>query len=807
MMNPSSNDLLKPGKAAVRGWLLGAAIALVSTALVLAMGAPPLQGAQEGSVPASQGELAVVVTDAETGEPLSGVTVRLRSVGHGGITGRDGRANLEGLSARSYIIRAERLGYAPVETEVEVREGEVAEVALQMVRTPIELGGLVVTGTGRERGVGEVYRPTTSLSGTELQRSLSSNVPETLRSVPGFAVQYNGPGAASPSIRGMSGDRVLMLEDGHRTGDLYSTGSDHGVMVEPISAQRMEVVRGPAGLLYGSNALGGVVNVIRDDVPRRRPSTFTGTASTQFESVNSGVGGGVVASAPVGPLALRVEGTARRAGDTRTPAGTMERTDMEVYNLAAGASWVPGWGFVGAAVRFYDNVYGVPGEFDGELIPGGHPGGVDIEARRTTARFRAAYLEPFLGFFDSAELDGSVTNYIHDEIEGLIGGETVTGACFDQTSVDVNLIARHDHTLHEHNGTALRAEGAYGGSFQSRDLWAGCNSPGTRSADEWSVAVFGYEEFGFEPFRLQVGARFDHKRITPASTDSIRVRTQERRITKPVMARDFSAFSGSVATLWDFSPGWTLGASLARSFRNPAIEELYSDGPHLADFSFDIGSPDLDSEVGTGVDVFLRSARPDLSVEMAAYFNRVSGFIYYLQTGETVRVIREGAEPRVTPVFEARGDDAEFMGVEGRIQWEALRDVVVDVTASYTRAQRIEDSDPLPFIPPLNGSFDLRYEGQPLFGSMGIDFSGSQERVPRPVQIGDLSELPQEPTSGYGVVNAGLGWRHDAGGLSHTVTLQANNLMDRSYRDHLSRIKDIAPQPGRNLQLTYRVHF
>ncbi len=763
-----------------------------------------LQGVQ---VDDPRGSLAVTVTDVEDGGPLAGVTVRLRGQDRGAITDASGRVELTNLYVRSYTVRVERLGFAPVDEDVEVREGERTELQVTLARSPIHLGGLVVTGTGRERGVGEVYRPTTSLSGTELQRSLSSNVPETLRFVPGFAVQYNGPGAASPTIRGMSGDRVLMLEDGHRTGDLYSTASDHGVMVEPISAQRMEVVRGPAGLLYGSNALGGVVNVIRNDVPRTRPSSLTGTFSTQFESVNEGAGGGAVVSAPLGPLALRVEATARRAGDTRTPAGTMEQTEMEVYNLAAGASWVPEWGFIGAAARFYDNVYGVPGEFNGELIPGGHPGGVDIEARRTTARFRAAYLQPFFGFFDSAELDGSVTNYLHDEIEGIVGGREVIGARFDQTSIDANLIARHDHTLHEHNGTALRAEGAYGFSFKSRDLWAGGNSPGTRSAKEWAVSAFGYEEFGLEPFRLQVGARYDYQEITPASTDSIRVRTQERRITKPVTARSFGAFSGSISALWDFAPDWTLGASLARSFRNPAIEELYSDGPHLADFSFDIGSPDLEAEVGTGVDLFLRSSRPGLSVELATYYNRVADFIYYLQTGETVRVIRDGVPPRITPVFEARGDDAEFMGMEGRVQWEAVTNLVLDAGASYTRARRIDDSDPLPFIPPLGGSFDVRYEGEPFFGSLGMNFSAAQDRVPRPVQIGELSEKPQQPTSGYGLVNAGLGWRQSRGGLTHSVTLQANNLTDRSYRDHLSRVKDIAPQPGRNLQLTYRVHF
>ncbi len=762
----------------------------------------------QSSLLGEQGTLEVRAYDSESGDPLAAVSVQVLGQNRGGLTDGTGVTLIGNLQPRQYTISLGRLGYMPVERDITVEDGETVRLEVGMVRSPIQLGGVVVTGTGRERGAGQVYRPVTSLSATELQRNLSSSVSATLESVPGLAVQYNGPGAASPTIRGMSGDRILMLEDGHRTGDLYSTASDHGVMVEPISAQRMEVVRGPAGLLYGSNALGGVVNVIRDDVPRSMPPGFTGTVSSQYESVNDGVSGGAVVRAPAGPFALRFEATARNAGNTRTPAGTMDRTELEVYNLAAGASWIPDWGFVGGAFRYYDSAYGVPGEFDGVLLPGGHPGGVDIEARRTAGRFRAAYLQPVFGFFDSVELDGVVTRYLHDEIEGIVGGERVIGACFEQTSGEANLIARHDHTIHDHTDEPIRAEGAIGASFQGRDMWAGCASPGTRSAEEWSLAGFGYEEFGLHRFRLQVGGRFDYRSISPARTDSIVVRTQERRITKPVTDRSFGSFSGSIATLWDFSSDWTLGASIARSFRNPSVEELYSDGPHLADFSFDIGSPELGSEVGTGFDLFLRGTRRDLGVELAAYYNRVDGYIYYLQTGETVRVIRDGVPPRVTPVFEARGDDADFLGLEGRVQWEVFPDIVLDGTVSYTRAERRADSDPLPFIPPLGGRIEVRYEGSSLFGSLGMDLKASQNRVPRPVQIGDLSELPQEPTDGYGTVNAGLGWRHSGGGgLSHTVTLDMKNLTDREVYDHLSRLKEIAPQPGRNIQIAYRVHF
>ncbi len=797
--------LLLPASAVAAPWAaaLGVAASGVAAPGVAASG---LTGAGEAAD--EQASLEVRITHAETGAPVSGALVRVRQLERGALTNAEGVARLDGLPARPVGVSVEHLGFAPVNRDVTLGDGELTVVELTLRPTALLLSGIVVTGSGRARTAEQVYQPTTSLAGRELERALASNLPATLEAVPGFHLQYNGPGAASPTIRGMGGDRVLMLEDGNRVGDLYQTASDHGVMVEPLTAQRIEVVRGPAGLLYASNALGGVVNVIRDDVPRSRPAAFSGTVASQFETVNPGGGLSAVALTPVGglPLALRAEASFRQMDPARTPLGPLERTDLRSWNGSLGASWVPDWGFVGAAVRAYDNVYGVPGEFDGVLIPGGHPGGVDIEARRNTARFRAAYLRP-LGFFESVEADGAVVRYLHDEIEATLDGRPVLGARFRQTSAEANLTARHDHTLHDHNGDALRAEGAWALGFQLRDLVTGGASPGARSGDDLGLSAMAYEEVARGPLRFQGGLRFDHRRLTPRSTAPIVVRTQARQIVKTVEPRTFNAFSGSVAFLAEVAPEWTAGVNVARSTRVPSMEELYSDGPHLADFSFDIGSPDLAPERGLGVDLFVRGGGDRVNLEAALFANRVSGFIYYAQTGETVRVIRDGVDPRTTPVYEARGEDALFAGAEARLQWEVLRNVVVDLTGSYTRATRRAEGDPLPDIPPLNGRLDLRWESGPWFVGGGVNGAFRQDRVPRPVQVGDLVENPQDPTPGYGLLNAGAGWRGTRGGLTHSVAIQGRNLTDRVWRDHLSRIKDIAPQPGRNLQLTYRVHF
>ncbi len=754
-----------------------------------------------------EGGVDVQVVDGSDATPLEGAVVEVEGHPDSETTDESGWLRLEGMEPGWVVIEANHEDYRSATDAAEVIDGRQVqlEIGLQPRQQDQDESGdgdYVVRTTGRSQTPGAVYRPTSLLAGEALQRQMTSSVPGTLDRVPGFDVQYNGPAASSPTVRGLPGDRVLMLEDGHRTGDIYWTASDHGVMVEPISAESMEVVRGPAGLIYGSNALGGVVNVIRNDIPEYRPDGVEGRVRTQYESVNQGTSAGAVLRGGLGPLAVYGEASGRRAGDTRTPQGDIDKTDMQALNAGLGMSWLPTRGRVGAAVRYYDNHYGVPGEFDGEMIPGGHPGGVDIEAQRVSGRILGEYHHE-MGPIDGVELRSSVAHYDHEEIEGLVGGERAIGASFEQVTTDSRLVAFHE----DRQWGELELEGAVGLAAQARWLEAGGAQPGTRSGDEMDLGVFGYEEFGWEPFRLQAGLRYDHRWVGTDDHSPLVTQTEERNIVKEVDDRSLGAWSGSVSGLWDMVEGWTLGASVARSFRHPTIEELYSDGPHLADFSYDIGEPGLNTEKGWGSDVFVRGEREELSLEVAGFYNRIDDYIYYHPTGETVRVIRDGAAPRQTPVFEAQGEDVEFVGAEAMVEWEVWRNIVIDGTVSYTRANQRESGEPLAFIPPLSGKLDLRYEGRPFFGSLGVESKAAQNRVPSAVDIGESMERPQEPTEGYTIAHAMVGWRHSGARMDHTLMLQGRNLTDRTTFDHMSRIKDVAPQPGLNVQLTYNGEF
>ncbi|HEX2189018.1 MAG TPA: TonB-dependent receptor, partial [Longimicrobiaceae bacterium] len=733
-------------------------------------------GAPSPGVGRGAGALHGFVVDAASRAPIAGAAVRIRELGRGETSHADGSFHFDRVAAGSYTLVVERIGYATVQTPVRVTHADTAAVTLPITPSALQVGGIVVTGSGGERGAGETYRPTTAVGGAELRRRLGTTVSATLAGEAGVAQRYNGPGGSQPVIRGLGGDRVLVLEDGARTGDIAGSAADHGVMVEPLTAERMEVVRGPASLLYGSNALGGVVNVIREEVPRSLPDRLAGSASVQGESASRGLAAGGSLLGAAGPWALRAELSGRRAGDTRTPLGDLPSTGLDAYGAGAGASRVGAGGFAGLAVRDYAARYGVPGTFGGTTIPGAHEGGVEVDVRRTAVRGEAALLRG-AGPFSSVEADANLVRFRHHELERTPDGGEFVGTTFLQRLGTFGLVARHSH-----EGGVL-SRGAVGVWGFGKELEVGGLSSGSRSARQWSLAGFAYEELGRGPFRVELGARYDWTRIVPRDARPV--------AGVPVGTRDFGAASGSAAAVFLLGSGWQAGARAARSFRTPSIEELFARGPHLAAYSYEIGNPRLRRETGLGTDLFVRLARPGVRAEATVFRNDIRGFIHYAPTGEM--------DPRFGryPVYRARGDDAVFTGAEASLQWEPVRGWAVEATGSYVRADRDAPGgrEPLPAIPPPQGRFRVRRDLPRWFVEAGLEGAAAQRRV------GEF----EQPTDGYLVPNAGAGIRWERSGRLHSLTLQGDNLTDTVWRDHLSRVREVAPQPGINLRLLYRL--
>ncbi|MCY3611959.1 MAG: TonB-dependent receptor [Gemmatimonadetes bacterium] len=733
-------------------------------ALTMLIGLVLLRTTADAQEPEHEGEIEGVVRDADTGEPLAGAFVAVVGTGTSAVTHGDGTFHLTGIAGGSYSLRVERLGYRSRTSEVTVGD-ESAVVAIELTTSPIALQGMVVTGTLSERVAAEALRPVSVLAGDALQRRSEATVAATLASMPGMAAISMGPAVSQPVVRGLSGDRVLMLEDGTPVGDASNSGTDHATALDPSSARRIEIVRGPGALLYGGNALGGVVNVIRDEIPSSVPHHVTGSTTLQSQSVTGALGGSATAVFPVAErVPLRLEVAARTAGDLKTPVGTLPNTNGRLWTGGAGTAYVADWGHLGGSFRSYRNDYGIPGGF-----VGGHEEGVRIEMQRYASKFQAVAEEP-AGFFEDIRFAATHTWYEHREIEP----PDILGTLFRQQAASGDILGRHA-------AWGPFAAGAMGARLSWEDFTYGGSlyTPDTRRL---RAAMYLLEEVDLGSARIEWGLRYDWTRADPLEED------RDSDIGE-IRDRSFHALSGSMGVLLNPVSGLTLGASVVRAFRSPDVDELYSEGPHLAAYAFEVGNPSLESEIGRGFDIFLRFESDRVRGEVTGFYNDIRGYVYGEDTDRLSRVL--------LPIYQFQSNDAVFSGFEAGVDVDIGGGFALEAVASTVQGSLKGTDQPLPLVPPLRGHTALKYE-RPLWFIRGeAEMAASQDR------IGEF----ETATDGYTVLNLSTGTRITLGGRLNVLAVSLNNVTDTVYRNHLSRVKEIMPEAGRGLDLTYRVVF
>jgi len=756
----------------------------VFATLLAAVTVVPAPGVAQG---ARTGVILGTVVDSATGLPVVAARARIVELHREDLTHEDGSFDHRDLRPATYTLQVQRLGYRMVAQRIEVKAGDSVRVRIALSPAAITLAPSIVTGTLSERGGEQVLSPTASLSGAELDRNLAGTVAATVASQPGVSLTGIGPATARPVIRGLGGDRILVLEDGQRPGDMSAMSGDHAIAIDVQTARQIDVVRGPMSLLYGSSALGGVVNVVRDEVPVSRPEHLHATLTAQGASNSTAGSLSGDVSLPVGWLSVRAEGSFRGAGDVKTPIGELTNTEATTTSAAVGAARIGDWGHTGLSYRYYGNNYGIPGGF-----VGGHEKGVDIKMRRHTFRSESElHLER--GPFSTVSLSGVFTNYGHEEFEA----SGVVGTSFDLTQFASDIMLKHD-------AYGFFSQGAIGARFQRREVTTG-GSLHTPSTDDNTIAGFIVEEMGQGPLRLQSGVRFDAARYTPREVAFIDIGGQ--RI--PTRPRSFSALSGSLGLLYEPVREVRFGASVSRAYRTPDFNELYSNGPHLAANAFEVGDPELEAERGIGVDVFMRFTRSNLHGEVAVFGNRLNNYIFPSSRGR-VELGRQGGRA----LLQFSNEDAEFRGAEGRLEWSVTPRFVLSSTLSQVNAhfKSTRDSIPVfvdgdtvliaaskfpPLIPPLHGDLGARYERTNWFAGADTRIADRQDR------LGDF----EDPTAGYAVIDLSSGIRFVRGSRLHALTLRVDNVFDREYRNHLSRVKAIMPEPGRSIALVYRLVF
>ncbi len=740
----------------------GLAILLVVAGFVMggsraaAADASPAGGSLKGKVTLSDGSA------------LHKATVLISQLGRTTETDDQGNSEFRDLPPGTYDVVVRASALTDERRSVQIIAGETATQDFQL-RLATLRQQVVVTASGREQSPLETFQAVNVVDAITLAEKPQTSLGEALEGTAGVAKRSSGPGSSRPVIRGFDGDRVLIMLDSISTGSLSSQSADHGEILDLLNLERLEVVKGPATLLWGSNAIGGVVNAItaHGQIHEHVHEGPSGYLSVVGGSANAQFGGGGGFEYGIGNWMLWGDGAGNRTGDYDSPIGEVFNSLSRVGNGSAGAGWYGEKAFFNGSYGYENGRYGIPPIGD-EVV--------DITLRRHNLRFNGGFRN-LASFINGFRLTLDYSDYHHEEVPHDEPPETL---------FDNDVFSYRGVFQQRQSG---RWTGSFGFSGLHRDYTVTGDEALTPPVTQNNIAVFTLQEIGFERFRIQLGGRVDHTRYdVEPTTDPVRTN------------RDFTGFSGAAGV---HVPTWTGGAfvlNYTHSYRSPALEELYNFGPHPGNQAFEIGDSNLKRELTDGVDFAIRHETPRLRGEFNVFYYHVQDFVFLAPTGEIEDDLIEA---------EYLQADSRFLGAEASLDarlhpsiWLNLGVDVVDaqldssVTSPETSVTTLAGTS-LPRIPPLRGriGLDVNYKG--LSVRPGVVLARDQ-----------LALFTNETrTAGYAVANLNASYTIARQHAVHVISLSAFNLGDQLYRNHLSFIKEVAPEIGRGVRVGYTVRF
>lgn len=741
---------------------------------------------------AEAGAGGIRATVRSSGNPIAGATVRVLELDRTNHTNAQGDVDFPNVPNGAYRVFVHAIGFASETNTVQVMDN-TAEASFELHESAIEVKEVVVSAAPYASTADDLYQSAESKSMVEFHQSPGSSFAEKISDLPGVAVRGMGAAPARPVLRGLSDNRVLILENGLRTGDLSTYDPAHATPIEAMSVSQIDVVRGPASILYGPSTIGGLVNVITNTIPTASANPISGTVSLMGSSVSdeyTGYFNGVLSSSG---HAFGFSGGGLHSQDIRIPEGTYG-DGIQDFNLnrvpqsfdhsdeaSVGYSYQGDFGMLGAGAKYYEMNYGIPG------TPPNDNWAVlnDPAATSRIAQIKKSVEVRSLFAVDGptvkqVKFNGNFVDYNHSEYP----------TAQDSTGV-YDFLATHFHkqefnaTLQMQHRQFDKFQGVLGFWANIEDLSLDGDEPLGPNSLTTGAAVYLFEEYLLnEMTRFQAGLRFDYNRIhtnpDPASTDSVFRTLDETRTSNAVTA--------SLGAIGKLTNELTLAVSLGRSFRAPTVQELFANGLDAPSGTYTIGNADLNPETGVGADVSLRGNLSNVSFELTPYANFISDYVYGFLTG---------ADLLGFPVRKFAATDARLMGFEASMMVQVAQSLALKASADYVDAEDTKNSVPLPFTPPLRGLLRASYQDRMYSGMVELRLAASQTR------LGD----GDTQTEGYGVVKIGAGVRLAQGDLMHSFSLHCDNLLNQVYRDHLSVIKDFVPQPARGFRLNYDLVF
>ena len=687
---------------------------------------------------------------------IHGATVKIVELKLTTVTANDGSYAFSSVPPGRYTVIAHQEGFKDSSITVDVSTNAAATADFRMSITGVR-EEVTITATGSETALGASISSVNVMDSSQITTRAAVGLGDVLQDEPGVAKRSSGAGDSRPVIRGFDGDRVKIAADGISVGSLASQSGDHAEPVDTLSVERVEVVKGPATLLYGSNAIGGVVNAVSGHDEGAHPG---------FRAYASGIGGMNNAQAAgsagleygTGPWMLWSNFSAQRTGDYRA-GGDFGRVRNTFANDVTGQT---GFGYFGSRYFFstnfnyYQSRYGIP--FD----PADPTTLRSLHMHRGDLKFNFG-LTNLTSFITNAKFTVDLSRYQHQEIENSVVGTTFR-----------NYVDSLRGVFEERKMGSV--SGRFGFETFKRDF--------STIGDEILVAgpvrqnmfsAFALEEWTKDRFTLQFGGRIEHNGYNPENP--------------ALIDRSFTGFSGALGAKVNLWKGGLFVANYSHGFRAPALEELYNHGPHDGTLAFERGNPNLKPETNNGLDFSLRQQSGRFKGEANLYYYKFANYVFLAPTGVIEPV--SGLE-----FADYLQQNARYWGTELSADLTLNKYFNLTTGFDYVSAQ-LADGRPIPRISPARGRVGFEDHYRDLDVKPEFVAVARQDRI----------FTNETETAGYGIANVTasyvIGGKHTA----QIFSLNAYNLNNKLYFNHISFIKDISPEIGRGVKFTYTIRY
>lgn len=752
------------------------------------------------------GAIRGTVTDGE-GHPLPAVNVSLPQLTKGAVTDVKGNYKVGNVPFGRYNLVFSLVGYERKVSEVVISSSKPVIVDIQLKQTVLESESITVTGSPYASDPLEVAADVSSISGVEKLQHESASLGASLENMAGVTNISTGSQVGKPVIRGLSGNRIRVMSNGTPM-DYQQFGVRHLPNVDPVLADRIEVVRGASSVLYGSDALGGAVNVI----PRRAPHPSEQRASVRGQIISSYATNNLERMA-----AWRLEGThgqlgwtgtlvRRIAGDLRTPdiatysesgkdkapkfAGQLSHTNYEQLNGHFALGYATAFGRIDAHYTRWNSEQNF-------LLPTGEGQGQYLSNDM-------AQLKMLVSKFDNWIIRGKL-NYTHNLRKAAQPGYDYS-ELNDQT-LDLNLSndSYSGRLVFEHS-KLLGLSGQFGAEYQLTDKKTMGPEPLVPSGQIRNLGVFAFEERKWGPLKLSAGLRFDTRHQKAYANDQMNLPDYQAGETDAVLKQRYDVFSGSLGAVYRLSPNLTLASNMSRGFRAPSIFELHVEGVHGGVAAYQVGNPGLDEELSLNTDLSLRWQSDQFRGKVTIYRNAIRNYIYLSETDRT----RDGLQ-----VWETTQDDARLLGGDATLQLHLMRGMLVKATYEMVRGELTASGNELPMLPADKISLTAKSTRSRLAGLHEVyfaiqgnhSFSKEAAGTYEPFAQFDRQPFGTASTRAYSILDLRAGFAFKLAEHRAAIDFSIQNVLNEDYRDFLDTYKGYALGTGRNFTAKISVPF